>query len=423
MTRLFLRFYLGVIVILLFALMIQTYVYSVTSADRNLEVIEQALGGGALLVRDEVMRGGEAGYAETMERLQSRFAYPIRVIERSDRPMGPERYERIDQGEAVLFWGMIQAGIPDSPYLVELGPLPQFAEPSTVEISLAVGAVFLVTAIAIAILLRPVVQQFRLVERTALAIASGDLSARIDGGQRNSIPLLHAFNTMADRVEDSLRAQRELLQSVSHELRTPLSRIRFASELIRSAKHESQREERIVAIETATDKLDALVGELLTYARFDAASGSSAMAAFDLSELLEDVAKTHQPMAPNIKISYDIGGSSTKVRTHKMAIERAVGNLVGNGCKFAKSAVQVTGSVLTDELTITVDDDGPGIEPQDRERVFEPFHRLSHEATPGYGLGLALVRRISRRLGGDVVVESSPLGGARLRLQIPLDSD
>ncbi|MEM8669235.1 MAG: ATP-binding protein [Planctomycetota bacterium] len=421
MTRLFLRFYLGVIGILLIALMIQTYLYSVTSAERNLEVIEQALGGGALLARDEIIRGGEEDFPKTMRRLESRFDYPIRVIEREERPMSEAMIGRIDNGEPVLFWGMIQAAIPESPFLVELGPLPQFAKPTRAQVTLAITAVFLLTAGAIAFLLRPVVNQLRVVERAALAIAAGDLSARIDDRSQNTMKLSGAFNTMADRVEDSLRAQRELLQSVSHELRTPLSRIRFASELIRTAKTEEQRDERIVAIESATDQLDELVGELLTFARYDAQSDETPAEWVELGPLIQELVVTHQTLAPEtVQLQFQHEAMPEPVLSHRGALARAIGNLLGNACKYARSKVEISAEQDGESLTISVDDDGVGIDPDDRERVFEPFHRASAGSQPGYGLGLALVRRICRRLGGDVAIADSQLGGARLIIRIPL---
>ena len=103
MTRLFLRFYVGVAFILFVASLIANYLYTKQNLDRNIAVIEEALGGGALLARDEIIRGGEEEYLQTMERVESRFKYPVRVIDRSERPMPAELVARLDQGEAVFF--------------------------------------------------------------------------------------------------------------------------------------------------------------------------------------------------------------------------------------------------------------------------------------------------------------------------------
>ncbi|MDG2221681.1 MAG: ATP-binding protein [Rubripirellula sp.] len=420
MTRLFLRFYLGVIFILLAASMISTYVNSIKKAEQNLAVIESALGGGALLARDEVIRGGEAEHAQTMERLRSRFDYPISVITRAERSIPKDMQIRLDSGEPVLFYGMIEVSIPNSPFLVELGPLPQFEAPSNSDVVLAVGAVFLLAAVAIAFLLRPVVNQLRMVEAAAMSIANGDLSTRIESKSSNTLKLSHAFNMMANRVESSIQSQKELLQSVSHELRTPLSRIRFASELVRTAKSDQQRDTRIVAIETATDQLDELVGELLNYVRFGDADEVPKRDAVNVAELIEEVAESHRPLASNLTIHAAFQDAPTNFLTHRNSLARAVGNLIGNACKYGKTRVEVSVATDAGRLLITVDDDGRGIEEADRERIFEPFHRATDETQPGHGLGLALVRRICNRMEGDVVASESPLGGARLQIQLPI---
>ncbi|MCP4886783.1 MAG: HAMP domain-containing protein [Planctomycetaceae bacterium] len=420
MTRLFLRFYVGVIFILFVASLIANYVYATQNLERNIAVIEEALGGGALLARDEFIRGGEEEYLQTMERVESRFKYPIRVIDRSERPMPAEMDARLDQGEAVYFWGMIQASLPSSPYLVELGPLPQFVGPSDYVELLALAAIFLLTAVAIAFLLRPVVKQLRTVETVAMEIANGDFSARIEDKSSNTVQLSHAFNTMANHVENSIKDQKEFLQAVSHELRTPLARIRFASELIRTAKDDEQRDTRIIAIETATEELDELVGELLNYVRFGDADQVANQVPVNVPELIEEVVESHRPLAPNLSFHTVFSDAPTNFLTHRNGLARAIGNLIGNACKFGKTKVEVSATTESERLLITVDDDGNGIEEAYRERIFEPFHRANHETPPGHGLGLALVRRICSRMDGTVIASESPLGGARFQIQLPI---
>ena len=110
-------------------------------------------------------------------------------------------------------------------------------------------------------------KQFQTVEAAAQTIASGDLSTRIEPKRGfASSKLVQAFNNMAGRTESMVQSQNELLQAVSHELRTPLSRIHFATDLIRTA-NKDQREEKLLALESAADDLDKIVGELMTYVR------------------------------------------------------------------------------------------------------------------------------------------------------------
>lgn len=431
MTRLFLRFYLGVIVILIAAWLIQTSVFRKSTIEENTSVVEDILSSSARLARDRIVSAGEEEFLETMKYLESRFDYPIRVVQRQDRSMDRLEIERLDRGDSILYHDRIETAIPGSSWLVELGPLPQFDQPSQTELSFALGGVFSLAAIGIAILLRPVMLQLRGVEKAALAIADGDLSARIDHGRfRHSAALAGAFNEMADRVETLLRSQKELLQTVSHELRTPLARIRFATELIESTDDVQERKLRLAAIDDATDQLDELVGELLTYVRLDAERIDTNEESTDavpvaVNDLVSDQIELHSPLYPAINFSSDLLCRSPVVLGHQPEIARAVGNLISNAGKYAKSIVVVSVTEFDDRVVLAVDDDGPGIAETDRKSIFEPFKRLTAPDgrelnRTGTGLGLALVKRIAERSGGTVTVTDSDLGGAKFVLSLPI---
>ncbi|WP_442506427.1 HAMP domain-containing sensor histidine kinase [Novipirellula sp. SH528] len=423
MTRLFFRFYLGVILILFVAWCIQVYVVRGTTESDNIKVIEDALGGGALSARDDLLQGGREHLDQTLQTVRNRFAYPVNIIERSDRPMSPRMTARVDAGEPVFHRGKMDVAITGTDLLVELGPLPQFAGPSRSDVLLGLGSVFLLAAGAIAFLLRPIATQLRNVEKTALAIADGDLSARISKGKRRrELPIVGAFNSMADRVESLLRSQKELLQAVSHELRTPLARIKFATELVRSADDDAKREKRIDSIDEATDKLDALVGELLDYTRYDAGAESKRRESISLDDLMGEAIELHSPLYPGIRFTTTGCSDSPEIYTYRAGLLRAVGNLVSNAGKYAKSEVHVSVHKSDEQWCIHVEDDGEGIAEVDRESVFEPFKRLAAGSHPGTGLGLALVRRICQRLGGDVSVAPSALGGARFTITVDIES-
>ncbi|TWU46167.1 Sensor protein RstB [Rubripirellula tenax] len=423
MTRLFLRFYLGVLLILFVAWLIQAYVFRGTTQAKNIAVIEDALSGGAISARDDLIDGGKEKFAKTLEQVRGRFAYPVMIVDREARPMAAAMNARIERGEAVFHWGKIDVAITGTDQLVEFGPLPEFVGPAQSDVLLGLGSVFLLAAGAIAVLLRPIARQFRNVERTALAIASGDLSARIDGGNKKGVlPIVGAFNNMADRVESLLRSQKELLQAVSHELRTPLARIRFATELVRSADDRTKRELRIDSIDEATDKLDKLVGELLEYTRHDSGTEAVDREQVSLDSVVSEAIQTYEPLYPAIDFQSIQSPNQAELSTNRVTIQRAVDNLVSNAGKYAHSKVVVGVSKQDQSYCIFVEEDGDGIPPEDRQSVFEPFRRLSGDSHPGTGLGLALVRRICELLGGDVNVTDSPLGGAKFMIRLPSDS-
>ncbi|MGB7325422.1 MAG: two-component sensor histidine kinase, partial [Rubripirellula sp.] len=107
MTRLFIRFYLGVILILFIAWVIQAYVFRGTTEAENISVIEHALSGGALSARDDLVDGGDENYQRTIAEVRSRFAYPVIIVERSERPMSSMMTARVDRGDAVLYGNKI----------------------------------------------------------------------------------------------------------------------------------------------------------------------------------------------------------------------------------------------------------------------------------------------------------------------------
>ncbi len=420
MTRLFLQFYLGVILILFVAWVIQAYVLRGSTEAENVAVIERALGGGALLARDELIAGGEAQFEQSLAEIRARFAYPVNLVRNADQPLSASQQARLDRGEPVLYASNIEVAIPNTDFLLELGPLPRFVGPTRRDVLLGLGSVFLLAAAAIAILMRPIATQFRMVERTALAIASGDFSARIDARKfKRGLPIVDAFNRMAARIETLLRSQKELLQAVSHELRTPLARIKFATELVRSADDQAKRLQRIDSIDEATDKLDDLVGELIDYARLDEATEVAECELVSAHDVVCETIEIYGSLYP--KIQFAVAGASPPVEltTYRAGLLRAIGNLVSNASKYAKCKVEISLRTEGERVIISVDDDGDGIAECDRELVFEPFKRLSGNSPPGTGLGLALVRRICQRLNGEVTVGTSPLGGAQFQLRWP----
>ncbi|MEX1027761.1 MAG: ATP-binding protein [Candidatus Paceibacterota bacterium] len=422
MTRLFIRFYLGVILILFIAFLIQVYVFRGSTEAENIAVVEDVLGGGALSVRDDLIEGGEANFEQTLMDVRSRFAYPVNIVNRSDRAMPPTTDAKLKKGKAVFHLGKIDVALPETDLLVELGPLPQFAGPTRGDILVGLGSLFLLVAAAIAVLMRPISRQFRTVEQTAIAITAGDLSARIAAGDRKrSLPIVSAFNTMADRVEALLRSQQDLLQAVSHELRTPLARIKFATELVRMAENDANRERRIDAIDEATDRLDELVGELLDYTRLDEGIETASCELVQVDELVAQAVAIHSPLYPHVCFTvHEV--PSIHLLVYRTDLLRAISNLVSNAGKYSKTTVQISISESEDHVEIAVEDDGHGIDEKDYQVVLEPFKRLGGQSQPGTGLGLALVHRICQRLHGHVTIGRSCLGGALFQIQLPRSS-
>ncbi|MFK7821048.1 MAG: ATP-binding protein [Planctomycetaceae bacterium] len=428
MTRLFLRFYIGVLLILTAAGLLQSWLYGKRMEPVYSELARDVYFGGIRIARQKYLFGQQLKRRAVRENrpddynaderlfseIQDQYDFPVRLhSENPNWDFGIEddrlllcRGIDIGAGEGRFIMARIRAG--QEPVLL-FGPLPDFAGPPEYEVLLGLVAVLALTALAIALLLRPVVRQFQLVEHAADTIATGDLTTRIEPEQGLSgSKLVQAFNRMANRTETMVQNKEELLQSVSHELRTPLSRIHFAADLLRTADPE-RREAKLQALESATDDLDKLVGELLTYARAD----NPPAAAPDEVSVLPIVTMTfekHRLQFPNIDFETTDSLSTVHVTADPDGFERVISNLISNAARHAKSRVHVNAIIDTNRVTVEISDDGPGISETDRSRVFEPFVSLD-DSPSGVGLGLAIVRRIVERNNGHIeITDATPTG-------------
>lgn len=258
--------------------------------------------------------------------------------------------------------------------------------------------------------------------RVADEFGAGQLSARARMRPSASIyPLAERMDHMADRIERLMEAQRTLLHSVSHEIRTPIARLEFGLELLRSAAGAEARpalEARIAAMEQDLRELNALMSELLGMARLDSGQAMQRQP-FALAPALRDCAAA-QPAdtAVEVRIAGDLGA----LEGDRRLLMRAVGNLLGNAAKYGAGRVLLHAAREGGQVAIAVEDDGPGIPPAERERVFEPFYRLDSSrdrASGGFGLGLAIAHKAVALHGGSLRVEDSELGGARFLIHLP----
>jgi two-component system OmpR family sensor kinase len=227
------------------------------------------------------------------------------------------------------------------------------------------------------------------------------------------------MNAMAERIQGLLESQKTLLHSVSHELRTPIARLEFAMELLAARAEDPQQAKRIAAMEGDLAELNALVNELLSMSKLDNAQEPQ-RALFEVEPMLRECSGSLHPRPAELVL--DLGQKLGSLDGDRRLLARAVGNLLRNAQKYAARQVKLAAHRHGGLVEIAVEDDGPGIPEDERERIFEPFYRLDRSrdrATGGFGLGLSIARKAVVLHGGSLSVERSALGGARFVIRVP----
>ena len=250
----------------------------------------------------------------------------------------------------------------------------------------------------------------------ARRIADGQLSTRIPlTGDPDLDPIASSFNEMAHAVQERIEREQRFSGNVSHELRSPLTAIQGTAELLESRGDRlPDRERSLVAVLGGqVRRLSQMLLDLLEISRIQA-DDPAEWEMVDVAALCREVLG-HRGLDDSLVV-----GARPLLRTDARRLERIVGNLVDNAERHGHGVVQVGIAATGSDVTICVDDAGPGIEDDVRERLFEPFARgSSAEPAAGAGLGLAIVREQAGALGADVVVEASPQGGARFTARLP----
>jgi two-component system OmpR family sensor kinase len=294
------------------------------------------------------------------------------------------------------------------------------------------GLVALAVALGAYPIVRRLTKRLEILQKGVERWGAGDLSTRLPvQGQDEVAFLASRFNAAAERVQTLLQSHKSLLANASHELRSPLARIRMGLELLgRGSDNPTQRAE----IARSIDELDQLIDEILLASRLDLRDASDASALGPKEEVdlvglaAEECARTGADldMAP--------GASSALVQGHARLLRRVLRNLLENARRYGKPVamdhsdepevrlcIAAPDAARPGRVVLWVEDRGPGVPATQRERIFEPFYRLpgASEREGGVGLGLALVKTIVERHGGEVRCEDRPGGGARFVVELP----
>jgi signal transduction histidine kinase len=234
--------------------------------------------------------------------------------------------------------------------------------------------------------------------------------------------LARTMNAMLGRLEESSQRQRQFVSDASHELRSPLTSMRANLEVALRNPDRSDWPSVARRVLAEDERMEDTVSELLEMARLDESANGAALGQLpevDLDELVHDeTVREHRTLINTVRVS---GG---RVHGRREQLARVVRNLVDNADRHARTqvAVELHDDAETGTVELIVDDDGPGIPVEDRERVFDRFTRLDDgraRDAGGLGLGLSMVKAIVEQHGGTVIIGDAPLGGARVTVTLP----
>ncbi|NBW50529.1 MAG: HAMP domain-containing protein [Betaproteobacteria bacterium] len=279
-------------------------------------------------------------------------------------------------------------------------------------------------ALAVALGTYPIIRRLtRRLESLQIGVerwGNGDLSARVAMQGDDEVGFLASrFNHAAEQIETLVRSrdtllasQKSLLANASHELRSPLARIRMGLELMGSSPSPAFKQE----ISRNISELDQLIEEILLASRLDAKEAD-----LGTIESVELIGLAAEECARN-QAQLDVEAAELAVPGVAKLLRRAVRNLLENARRYGAGEVHLILRQDGDWAVLQVCDAGPGVPPEQQERIFEPFYRLpgASEREGGVGLGLALVKSIAERHGGSVKCSNRPEGGACFEIRLPL---
>jgi two-component system OmpR family sensor kinase len=241
-------------------------------------------------------------------------------------------------------------------------------------------------------------------------------------------PLVRAVNSLLERLDQALSAQRAFVADAAHELRTPLAALQIQLQLCERAGDEATRQAAMAELRGGLTRATHMVQQLLTLARQAPGADTAApRTRVVLGEVARQSLADHAPLARARHIDLGADGLDDKLAVlgDAAALRTLAGNLIDNAIRYTPDGGRVDVSVTTHDSGATaapylcVDDSGPGIPPDERERVLDRFYRPAGQAQPGSGLGLAIVHSIAERHGAHLMLDASPLGGLRITVGFP----
>ncbi|MDF0607165.1 two-component system sensor histidine kinase RstB [Neisseriaceae bacterium TC5R-5] len=423
MRRLFVQFYLLLIISFLLAIFMVGIVYKQAVDNIGERYLSDLLRTTLSLIEADLRGVPQDRWSETLTNTDHDFTFRVKVEKQNSYALDKDSQIALDNGDIVMLEDkyLFLQKLEDSDYLLVAGPMRYlfFLHQLKWFDYALLCAIGLSLAIPVFLWMRPHWRDLVRLETAAGQLAGGNFNTRVQLPARSGVRQLgNAFNHMADNISLLLKSKQALTNAVAHELRTPLARLRYRLALLDGDDNSPERQ----AMERDISEVDQLVEELLLHAKLDRPEAPLKLSQFDAIAWITERMQEQAALAQSIQW-LPPAGQPLRIQADAHLLTRALDNLLSNARRYAQHSIQAHLLLDNEHYLLTVDDDGPGVPEADRARVFDPFVRLDESRgrqTGGHGLGLAIVASIARAHHGEVKIERSPLGGARFIIRWPI---
>jgi two-component system sensor histidine kinase RstB len=407
------------------------WVISMALDESTTETISRGSRGPVYLMLQEFNHTPQEQWPEILDHLAEYFYFDLKILPMENLTFAPDKMQDLADGQ--LIW-LTQADgqliffqqLPDQKSVLSAGAL--LAIDSNIEwIYLTFGIIFiLLVSIGMFLWVYPLWRDLKRLTVTATSFGDGFLQQRAELAKNSVIARLgQSFNIMANRIEKLILGHKELTNAIAHDLRTPLYRLRFAFDMLDGDDVTvEQRQKYRHSINTSIDDLDHLISQTLVLSRYsrtmDISHFSECKLAEKISNEIELFRLEHTQLSINFETCTEL--SERLLWVDSRALLRALNNLLSNASRYAETSIKISLNRARKDCVLTVEDDGPGINQQQWEKIFQPFAQLENIQRGnlgGHGLGLAIVQQIALWHKGHVNVTHSTLGGAKFEIRWP----
>ncbi|TJZ77408.1 ATP-binding protein [Chitiniphilus eburneus] len=424
MRKLFLRFYLTVVICFLASALLIGAVYKQMLERINRQYLNDVFQSTIIIVENELGALPQSLWHDEIARLRNKLPVPVNIEEVEAYKLNPSLLQGMMNGETLYLprRNIYIHRIPDTQLVIELGPVAYLSRLDSVSWPDAIGLLLMCAALGVPtwLWLRPFWRDLLTLIRQSRKLGTGDFGARTKLEESSPLePLSGTINRMAQDIEELSASRQAMIDSISHDVRTPLARLRYRLEAVKAG---APVESFIGGAERDLEQMDQLVEEWLTLRTLERPEMKPEPQPFEalpwLTRQLDELAVN----AAAVAFVNATGEAEPWLWADRYYLGRALGNLVNNARRYGGGQVRVTFSWHDGVASLEVEDDGPGIPEDARERLLKPFERLEgsrNRSTGGHGLGLAITDMIMKGHGGELRIGDSELGGARMTLSWP----